>query len=184
MEYMKTLEKNNIFELFENKTNIQQKILMCTGSALCLYMLMEMSLVSNFIGFIYPAYMSFKSLKTKKIDDDEQWLIYWIVYSLLSFMEICISPLFTMIPFYYHIKLIFLLWLSYDKTRGAQILYKKYIEPNLNQNELKFDELIKITEDVVNNVENMNEEEIINALPNHEMNNQNNMDKIEEKKCI
>ena len=66
MEYIKIVETNIIFELLENKTNIQKKIWMYGSCALCLYILLGMSLVSNLIGFVYPAYMSFKSLKTQK----------------------------------------------------------------------------------------------------------------------
>ena len=162
MEYINKLENNIIVNFLENKTQIGKKIWIYGILSFGLYMLMGMSLVSNLIGFIYPAYMSFKSIKTKKREDDEQWLIYWIVYSLLSFMELFIGMIFTWIPFYYHIKLFFLLWLSYDKTRGSQIIYIKYIEPYLNQNENQMDEILKTTHDLVKNIEEMNQETEIN----------------------
>jgi len=31
-------------------------------------------LLSNFAGFLYPAYMSFKALETDDKEDDKQWL--------------------------------------------------------------------------------------------------------------
>lgn len=155
MEYINKLENNSIVNLLENKTHIGKKIWIYGILSLGLYILMGMSLLSNLIGFVYPAYMSFKSIKTKKRDDDEQWLIYWIVYSLLSFMELFVGMIFTWVPFYYHIKLFFLLWLSYDKTRGAQLIYIKYIEPYLNEHENQMDEILKTTQELVKNVEEM-----------------------------
>ncbi|KIH51117.1 TB2/DP1, HVA22 family [Ancylostoma duodenale] len=34
-------------------------------------------LVCNFMGFIYPAYVSVKAIETATKDDDTQWLTYW-----------------------------------------------------------------------------------------------------------
>ena len=158
MEYINKLENNIIFDLLENKTYISKKVWTYGILSMTLYIIMGMSLVSNLIGFVYPAYMSYKSLKTQKREDDEQWLIYWIVYSLLIFMEMFVNIIFSWIPFYYHIKLCFLLWLSYEKTQGAKIIYIKYIEPYLIENETKVDEILKTTQDLVNDVEEMKEE--------------------------
>ncbi|PIO53007.1 hypothetical protein TELCIR_25678, partial [Teladorsagia circumcincta] len=33
-------------------------------------------LVCNFMGFIYPAYVSIKAIETATKDDDTQWLTY------------------------------------------------------------------------------------------------------------
>lgn len=47
-------------------------------------------LFSNLLGFVYPAYRSFKALETPEKEDDKQWLTYWYVlfslrnWSLLS----------------------------------------------------------------------------------------------------
>ena len=36
---------------------------------------------SNVVGFVYPAYMSFKAIETEDdVDDDIQWLTYWVVF--------------------------------------------------------------------------------------------------------
>ena len=34
----------------------------------------------DFIGFVFPAYLSFKAVETPDTRDDTQWLTYWIVY--------------------------------------------------------------------------------------------------------
>lgn len=39
-----------------------------------------------------------------------QWLVYWVVYSFFSVVEIFAETLLYWIPFYYKFKLGFLLW--------------------------------------------------------------------------
>lgn len=34
----------------------------------------------DIIGFIFPAYLSFKAVESADTRDDTQWLTYWIVY--------------------------------------------------------------------------------------------------------
>ncbi|KIH44001.1 TB2/DP1, HVA22 family [Ancylostoma duodenale] len=55
----------------------------CTGVAAMqgLYLIFGhfAQLVCNFMGFIYPAYVSVKAIETATKDDDTQWLTYWSV---------------------------------------------------------------------------------------------------------
>jgi len=50
--------------------------------------LRSFDLVSNLVGFIYPAYASFKAIETTGKDDDTQWLIYWVVYATFCLVEV------------------------------------------------------------------------------------------------
>ena len=56
----------------------------------------------------------------------------------------------------------FLLWLSYDKTQGAKLIYIKYIEPYLNEHENQMDEILKTTQELVKNVEEMKQVTLVN----------------------
>lgn len=155
MDYKKILDYN-ILNLLESKTNIKKHLWIYSFSGICLYLVMGLSLVANFIGFVYPAYMSFKSMQTNQTEDDIQWLMYWIVYSLFSFMESLFHILLSCVPFYHQIKLVFLLWLAYEHTRGAEYLYNKYVKDYLILNETKIDNLISTTKDsLISNVENI-----------------------------
>eukprot|EP00914_Ancora_sagittata_P005683 GHVO01011560.1.p1 GENE.GHVO01011560.1~~GHVO01011560.1.p1 ORF type:complete len:188 (+),score=18.44 GHVO01011560.1:36-599(+) len=81
------------------------------------------TLISNSVGFFYPAWQSFKAIESKDKKDDEQWLTYWVVYSSFNFLEVFIDYLLFWVPFYYLVKVIFLLWLFLPQFRGAKLLY-------------------------------------------------------------
>lgn len=72
---------------------------------------------SNLIGFVYPAYMSFKAIESEDKNDDTMWLTYWVVYSFFTIIEGFADVLLFWIPFYYAAKLAFLFWLFLPMTQ-------------------------------------------------------------------
>ena len=85
-------------------------------------------LVCNFVGYVYPAYMSFKAIESKEKEDDTQWLTYWVVYSFFSVLETFISFLLNWIPFYFAFKLAFLIYLFHPKYTGAKTIYDNFLK--------------------------------------------------------
>ena len=168
------LHNSEILNTLESKTNINRKSLTIFGGlSICfiIYYIMGMGLVANLIGFLYPSYKSFKSLQSKKPDDDEQWLMYWIVYSFFNLIEIFTNIIFGWIPFYYQFKLIFLIWLAHDTTRGAQLIYKKYLEKYLITYEVKIDETMtninkKVNQTINNQINNSIQDTITDTINN------------------
>lgn len=61
-------------------------------------------LLSNLIGFLYPAYASIKAVESSGKDDDTKWLTYWVVFSFITLIELPAQILFQWIPFYSLIK--------------------------------------------------------------------------------
>jgi len=86
--------------------------------------------VSNLIGWALPAYLSFKAIETPGIQDDVQWLSYWVTFGFFNFLEsFCLSLLLYYIPFYFAFKTAFILWLQLPAFRGATTLYFAVLKP-------------------------------------------------------
>ena len=83
------------------------------------------ALICNFIGTVYPAYLSFKAIETPETEDDKQWLTYWVVYSVYCVVDDFTDVLLFWVPFYYVLKLVVLVWLVWPRTRGALFIYEK-----------------------------------------------------------
>ena len=84
----------------------------------------------DLVGFVYPAYMSFKSMDSGT-NDDTQWLTYWVVFSFLSIFESVMSFVVQLIPFYQIGKIVAIIWMYYPSTRGAQVIYEQGLRPLL-----------------------------------------------------
>jgi len=87
-------------------------------------------LIVDLVGFVYPAYMSFKSMDSGN-HDDTQWLTYWVVFAGFSMMESFCGWFVSWIPFYYAFKIAAIVYLWHPSTRGAQMLYKQFLRPAL-----------------------------------------------------
>nr|XP_020755632.1 receptor expression-enhancing protein 4 [Odocoileus virginianus texanus] len=68
-------------------------------------------LVVLLFGMLYPAYASYKAVKTKNIREYVRWMMYWIVFALFMAVETFTDVFISWFPFYYEIKMAFVLWL-------------------------------------------------------------------------
>lgn len=91
-------------------------------------------------GTLYPAYASHKAVKTKNVKEYVKWMMYWIVFALYTFVEIFTDVFVSFwMPFYYEVKIGFVLWLASPTTRGSSYIYRKIIHPYLQSHEDQFD---------------------------------------------
>ncbi|XP_048369454.1 receptor expression-enhancing protein 4 isoform X2 [Sphaerodactylus townsendi] len=100
------------------------------------------SLVVLLFGMLYPAYASYKAVKTKNIREYVRWMMYWIVFALFMATETVADIFISWFPFYYEIKMAFVVWLLSPYTRGASLLYRKFIHPTLSHKEKEIDQFI------------------------------------------
>eukprot|EP00761_Pharyngomonas_kirbyi_P013220 gb/GECH01013247.1/.p1 GENE.gb/GECH01013247.1/~~gb/GECH01013247.1/.p1 ORF type:complete len:164 (+),score=30.77 gb/GECH01013247.1/:1-492(+) len=98
--------------------------------------------ICHLTGFIYPAYASFKAIKTHEPDDDYQWLTYWVIYALFTAFEFWTQFFFSQFPLYWELKLAFIIWLQAPQFLGAIKLYREFVEPFFKKHENSIDKAI------------------------------------------
>ncbi|XP_014786305.1 receptor expression-enhancing protein 5 isoform X1 [Octopus bimaculoides] len=97
----------------------------------------------NFIGFCYPAYKSIKAIESVRKDDDTQWLMYWVVFSVFSLVEFFANLVLFWIPFYWFLKCGFMLWcMAPIPHNGSDMIYNKVIKVFFLKHESTLDDAI------------------------------------------
>ena len=76
-------------------------------------------------GSLYPAYSSFKTIRSANVKHYVRWMMYWTVFALFSAAEHVADIFICWLPFYYEIKVLLVLWLMSSYTRGASHVYRK-----------------------------------------------------------
>jgi len=110
----------------------------CPNTAIILFTLFRLV-----FGTLFPAYYSYKAVKTKNVKEYVKWMMYWIVFAFFTCFE-TITDLFLSFwfPFYYELKILVVLWLLSPATRGSSILYRKFVHPWLTRREEDIDDCI------------------------------------------
>ena len=151
-ELQKDLEEIPILQKFEAKTGVKAShfVLGLLGViALILFIGSMGQLLTDIVGFLYPAYKSLKSLESAKTSDDKQWLTYWAVLGIFVIVDTYSAFILSYMPSYYLIKFLFVIWLMSPMTRGAQVLYDKVLRNLFLKNQEKLQNLFNTAEDTV-----------------------------------
>ncbi|KAG0209009.1 ER membrane protein DP1/Yop1 [Mortierella sp. GBA30] len=138
----KELSKYAPLNQFEAATGVPKTYLaLGAGSFFTLMIFFNFAgkLLSNLLGWVYPAYRSFKALETPEKEDDKQWLTYWTVYGFVSILESFTDILLYWFPFYFFLKTVFLLWLMIPSFNGAAVVYSRILRPFLVQHKNEID---------------------------------------------
>ncbi|KAK2839008.1 hypothetical protein Q7C36_013822 [Tachysurus vachellii] len=98
-------------------------------------------------GTLYPAYSSYKAVKTKNVKEYVKWMMYWIVFALFTTAETITDMLLSWFPFYFELKIAFVIWLLSPYTKGSSVLYRKFVHPTLSNKEKEIDEYITQAKD-------------------------------------
>ncbi|XP_076005723.1 receptor expression-enhancing protein 3 [Genypterus blacodes] len=93
-------------------------------------------------GTLYPAYYSYKAVKTKNVKEYVRWMMYWIVFALYTVVETVTDLTVAWFPLYYELKIAFVIWLLSPYTRGASLIYRKCLHPLLSSREREIDDYI------------------------------------------
>lgn len=90
-------------------------------------------LLTNLAGFLIPGYYTLATLfsvSLSKLDDNVQWLAYWVIFGFFNVLESAFNVTYW-IPFYYTAKLLLLLWAGLPQFNGAQVIFKSFMQPLL-----------------------------------------------------
>ena len=96
-----------------------------------------MRLLTAVVAFLYPLYCSLRCLclpQSYAADPSRGprlWLVYWLVFGLLSFSERLSDSLLSFLPLYQPLKLAFLLWCFLPHSEGCAVLYDCVLKPLL-----------------------------------------------------
>ena len=65
------------------------------------------------------------------VEDDKTWLTYWMCYGAFTVADMNVGFLLSIIPFYWTMKLFFLIWLQLPlgPFMGAKIVYRFIVKP-------------------------------------------------------
>ncbi len=96
----------------------------------------------HFLGYLYPAYQSYKAVKLDDATQHTQWLTFWIVSTYLSLLEVLGDSLLFWLPFYYEAKVLLLGWLVLPYFRGATSVYNRLLSPYLYHYEKDIDQSV------------------------------------------
>ncbi|XP_063783928.1 receptor expression-enhancing protein 2 isoform X2 [Pseudophryne corroboree] len=99
-------------------------------------------LVVLLFGTLYPAYSSYKAVKTKNVKEYVKWMMYWIVFAFFTTAETLTDIILCWFPFYFELKIAFVIWLLSPYTKGSSVLYRKFVHPTLSSKEKEIDEYI------------------------------------------
>ncbi|XP_021323143.1 receptor expression-enhancing protein 1 isoform X1 [Danio rerio] len=99
-------------------------------------------LVVLIFGTLYPAYSSYKAVKSKDVREYVKWMMYWIIFALFTTVEVITDIFLCWLPFYYELKIAFVVWLLSPYTKGSSVLYRKFVHPTLSSKEKDIDEYL------------------------------------------
>uniref|UniRef100_A0A6I8NAY5 Receptor expression-enhancing protein n=1 Tax=Ornithorhynchus anatinus TaxID=9258 RepID=A0A6I8NAY5_ORNAN len=99
-------------------------------------------LVVLIFGTLYPAYYSYKAVKSKDIKEYVKWMMYWIIFALFTTAETFTDIFLSWFPFYYELKIAFVAWLLSPYTKGSSLLYRKFVHPTLSSKEKEIDDCL------------------------------------------
>ncbi|KAK6105907.1 TB2/DP1 HVA22 family protein [Brugia pahangi] len=124
-------------------------------------------LLCNIIGFVYPTYISIRSIEAYHKDDGAQWLTYWVLFALFSIVEHFSETFVVYFPIYWLLKCVFMLYLYLPMTRGAQKVYYRFIQSFIQKHQSAIEKQMgRMTENLTNKLDAVRQEFETHVKPN------------------
>merc|ERR1712096_423816 len=92
---------------------------------------------------MYPAYNSYKVMQTNTMVENIKVITYWVVFSVFTVTEQVADGLVgDKLPYYWQVKVIFIIWLVSPLTMGYYYLFSWVVQPLMFRLEKKFDNIL------------------------------------------
>ncbi|KAL3716006.1 hypothetical protein ACJRO7_007726 [Eucalyptus globulus] len=93
------------------------------------------------LGYAYPAFQCFKTMEKSRAHSDELrfWCQYWIIMAILTILERIADAVISWVPMYGELKLAFIIYLWYPKTKGSGYIYERLLRPFVTDHETDFE---------------------------------------------
>ena len=139
-------------QLIQEKTGINGYIFigLLLLSLIFVYFNLFENLITNLIGTVYPTFWTIKSIESKD-GKAIHWLIYWIIFSSFILLDFFSGFVVKIIPFYFIMKICFLIWLQWPGSYGCEIIFNYVINSIFESIEDELDEYVQEVKDVTNN---------------------------------
>ena len=149
------LEKwENQMNLIQEKTGIKG-IFVIWGlllSVIFVYFNIFDSIITNLVGTVYPAFWTIKSLEQNLIEEQKKWLTYWVVFGSFIIVDMGSPVIVKFIPFYFVLKILFLIWLFMPGSNGCTIIYHLFVKKIFGYYEDKIDSYVVGAKDYANDM--------------------------------
>ena len=121
---------DELLSSLSEKSNIKKEYLMYGLGLVLAFLAVGRGgeLLCTIVGFVYPAYCSINALESQNKNDDTQWLMYWVVFAVISVIGFFSDILIGWVPFYWLLKSAFIFWCM-SPLNGAPIIYTSVILP-------------------------------------------------------
>ena len=132
-------------DLISQKTGIDGKIIssiLLISSIFCFINLFS-KYITCLVGVTLPTYWSIKAIESEDYTDEKQWLTYWTIFGLFTLLDQFANFILRIFPFYFIVKIVFLIWCFMPNTMGALFIYNKLVAPYFKKYEEKIDKKIE-----------------------------------------
>lgn len=126
------------YDRLERKTGITRAFLFFTTAALVAFYLVvgwKANFVCNFIGIVFPVYLTIEALKEKSGNRNRtKWITtYWAIFAVCNIVDYVSFLLKDLVPCYYLLKTIFFVWCMLPiENNGSMYIYHTYVWPYFN----------------------------------------------------
>ena len=155
----------SLLEKWENQMNLIQEMTGIKGvfviwgliiAVIFVYFNIFDSIITNLVGTVYPAFWTIKSLEQNLIEEQKKWLTYWVVFGSFIIVDMGSPVIVKFIPFYFVIKILFLMWLFMPGSNGCTIVYYLVVKKIFGYYEDKIDSYVVGAKDYANDMFNDN----------------------------